>query len=252
MPFDHSSSPAQASPPANPPAINVPGVVLAVVCLLVAIHVALWYLGEDWRVWSLYAFSFIPSRFGGEAVAFPEGAQYWSFLSYALLHGDAMHLGSNCIWLLIFSTPLARRWSAPRYLLLLAVSAIAGAAAVLVAHWGKLLIVVGASASVSAVLAAALPIMCSPDYRFRGNELLDHRTLRVLSFRELLGNSRALAFAAIFLAMTLFTGATQITTGTAFLEERSIAWEAHLAGFLAGLILFYLLDRPKVPPATIV
>lgn len=249
MPFD----PVPAVPAPSPPAINVPSVVLAVITVLVTIHLGLWLLGEDWQVWSLYALSFIPGRFGGgEPVAFPEGAQYWSFLSYALLHGDAMHLGSNSIWLLIFSTPLARRWGASRYLLLLALSAIAGAAAVLFAHWGKFLIVVGASASVSAVLAAAIPIMCGPDYRFRGNEKLDHPSLRVLSFSELLVNSRALAFAALFLAMTLFTGATQMATGTAFLEERSIAWEAHLAGFVVGLVLFYLLDRPKVPSATFV
>lgn len=245
MPFD--------STPSSQPAINVPPVVLGVVGLLIAIHVALWLLGPDWQVWSLYALSFIPARLGdGESVAFPPGAQYWSFLTYALLHGDAFHLGSNSIWLLIFSTPLARRWSALRYLVLLVLSAAAGATAMLFAQWGKFVIVVGASAAVSAVLAAALPIMCSPDYRLRGNERLDHRALRVLSFRDLLSSSRALAFAALFLAMTLFTGATQMTTGTAFLEQRSIAWEAHLAGFVVGLALFYLLDRPKVPPAIIV
>jgi membrane associated rhomboid family serine protease len=249
MPFD--ALPVAPPRPA-PPAINVPAVVLAVLAVLVAIHLALWLLGEDWRVWSLYVFSLIPSRLGGEPVAFPEGAQYWSFLTYALLHGDALHLGSNAIWLLIFSTPLARRWSALRYLALLAVSAAAGGAAVVLTHWGKFIVVVGASAAVSAVLAAAMPIMCGPDYRFRGNEWLDHRAVRVLSFGELLTNPRALAFAALFLAMTLLTGATQITTGTAFLEERAIAWEAHLAGFIAGLVLFYLLDRPKVPHATIV
>ncbi len=249
MPFD----PEPAVPAPSPSAINVPAVVLAVIAILIAVHLGLWFLGEDWQVWSLYALSFIPVRFGGgEPVAFPEGAQYWSFLTYALLHGDAMHLGSNSIWLLIFSTPLARRWGTSRYLLLLVLSAIAGAAAVLFAHWGKFLIVVGASASVSAVLAAAIPIICGPDYRFRGNEKLDHTLLRVLSFQELLVNSRALAFAILFLAMTFFTGATQMATGTAFLEERSIAWEAHLAGFIVGLVLFYLLDRPKVPPATFV
>jgi membrane associated rhomboid family serine protease len=242
MPFD----PERTVSAPSPPALNVPSIVLAVVAILIAIHVSLWLLGEDWQVWSLYALSFIPARLGGgEQVAFPEGAQYWSFFTYALLHGDAMHLGSNSIWLLIFSTPLARRWGASRYVLLLVLSAIAGATAVLFAHWGKFLIVVGASASVSAVLAAAIPIICGPDYQFRGNEKLDHRLLSVLSFRELLGNSRALAFAALFLAMTLFTGATQMATGTAFLEERSVAWEAHLAGFLAGLLLFYLLDRPR-------
>jgi membrane associated rhomboid family serine protease len=226
--------------------------VLLVIAVLIAIHLALWLLGEDWQVWSLYALSFIPSRFGGpEQTAFPQGAQYWSFLTYALLHGDAIHLGSNSIWLLIFSTPLARRWPAWRYLLLLAASAVAGAAAVLFTQWGKFVLVVGASASVSAVLAAAIPVMFSPEYRFRGNEKLDHSRLTVLPFAQLLSNPRALGFAAVFLSMTLLTGATQMATGTAFLEERNIAWEAHLAGFIAGLVLFYLLDRPKLSPASI-
>jgi membrane associated rhomboid family serine protease len=249
MPFD---APRMASSRSAQPAINVPAVVLAVIAVLGAVHLGLWFLGPDWQIWSHYALAFIPARLGGgEPVAYPEGAQYWTFLTYALLHGDAVHLGSNSIWLLIFSTPLARRWGALRYLILLAVSAVTGAVAVLFTHWGMFIVVVGASASVSAVLAAAIPIMTGPDYLLRGNEKLDHTKLRVLSFAELLTNSRALAFAAIFLGMTLLTGASQITTGTAFLEERSVAWEAHLAGFLVGLLLFYLLDRPKVPPATI-
>jgi membrane associated rhomboid family serine protease len=230
----------------------VPAIVLLVLAALVAIHVGLWLLGEDAQIWALYALAFIPARLGGgEAVPFPQGAQYWSFLTYGLLHGDALHLGSNAIWLLIFSTPLARRWTAWRYLLLLALAAIAGAAAVLFTHWGQFQIVVGASAAVSAVLAAATPIMFSPQYRFRGTHRLDHSRLDVLSFGQLLSNRGALAFAAVFLAMTLFSGATQIATGTAFLEERSIAWEAHLGGFIVGLMLFYLLDKPKVSRAPI-
>jgi membrane associated rhomboid family serine protease len=55
-----------------------------------------------------------------------------------------------------------------------------------------------------------------------------------------------LAFAAVFLVMTLFTGASMAMTGTAFLEERNIAWEAHLGGFIAGILLFYLLDKKPV------
>ena len=56
-------------------------------------------------------------------------------------------------------------------------------------------------------------------------------------------NRNALAFAAVFLVITLLTGASMAMTGTAFLEERNIAWEAHLGGFIAGIVLFYLLDK---------
>lgn len=225
------------------PLFNVPTVVLAVIGVLAAIHFSLWALGEDAQVWALYTLSFIPSRFGGEAVAFPQGAQYWSFLTYGLLHGDSVHLGSNCLWLLIFSTPLARRLGVWRYLVFLVVTVIAGAFAVLFTHWGKMIIVVGASAAVSATLAAAIPIMFAPGFRARASDSFDIRNMRVLSFSELLKSPRALVFAGVFMALTFITGVSQYLTGTAFLEERNIAWEAHLGGFLVGLAMFYLLDR---------
>lgn len=248
VPFRKPDGPKPPTPE-PPPAINIPTVVLVVLGVLLAVHLVLWGFGEDWQIWSIYALSFIPSRFGGEAVAFPEGAQYWSFLTYGLLHADAFHLGSNLLWLLIFSTPVARRWSVWRYLALLALSAIAGAAAMLFTHWGKFIVVVGASAAVSATLSAAIPIFFGPDYRLRGNELLDHAKLRVLSFGELIRHRQALAFTALFLVMTLFTGASQSLGQTAFTGESAIAWEAHLAGFIAGIGLFYLLDRSSLPVA---
>lgn len=240
MPFDLRN----ATTPSAQPMLNVPPVVLGVVAVLVAVHVLFWALGESWQVWSVYALSFIPVRLGGgDPIPYPQGAQLWSFFTYALLHADAFHLGSNCIWLLIFSTPLARRLGPWRYLLLLAGSAAAGAAAMLLTHWGQFLIIVGASASVSAALAAAIPIMFAPGFRMGASHLVDYEKLRVSRPMQLLRDGKALVFAAVFLAMTLFTGATMALTGTAFLEERNIAWEAHLGGFIAGLILFYLLDK---------
>jgi membrane associated rhomboid family serine protease len=240
MPFDTRNAP----PAHSQPMLNVPPVVLAVVAVLVAVHLLFWVLGPDWQVWSVFALSFIPVRLGGgPPVPFPQGAQIWSFFTYALLHADAVHLASNSIWLLIFSTPLARRLGAWRYVLLMAGAAAAGAAAMLATHWGEFIIIVGASASVSAALAAAIPVIFSPGFRMGASHRVDYEHLRVPTPMQLLKNGRALMFAALFLAMTLFTGAAMALTGTAFLEERNIAWEAHLGGFIAGLILFYILDK---------
>jgi membrane associated rhomboid family serine protease len=240
--------PKGEKPATSQPMFNVPWVVLAVVAVLAAIHALFWALGESAQVWSVYALSFIPVRLGGgEPVPYPHGAQIWTFFTYALLHADVYHLGSNSIWLLIFSTPVARRLGAWRYLVLLAGSAAAGAAAMLPSHYGEFLVVVGASASVSATLAAAVPIMFAPGFRMSGVRPVDYQRLRVLTPHALIRNPGALAFAAVFLAMTLFTGASMAMNGTAFLEERNIAWEAHLGGFIAGFLLFYLLDKKPVP-----
>lgn len=247
---DNYPRPPGAAVPANEPIFNVPTVVLAVVAVLAAIHAALWLGGENWQTWAYYAFSFVPVRLGGgPPVPFPQGAQVWSFLTYAFLHADSFHLGSNCVWLLIFSTPLARRLGAQRYLLFIAVAAIVGAAAVLATQWGKFVIVVGASASVSATLSGALPIMFAHGFNMRLRTAEDYQRLAVPDWRRLIMMPRALVFSAVFLALQLFSGVSQILTGTAFLEERNVAWEAHLGGFVAGLVLFYLLDRRKVPPS---
>lgn len=232
------------APPANQPVFNIPAIVLGVIAVLVAVHLGLWLAGESWQVWSIYALAFIPVRLGGgDAIPYPQGAQIWSFFTYAFLHADKFHLGSNSIWLLVFSTPVARRLGAWRYLLLLAGSAAAGALAMLLTHWGQFLIIVGASASVSAVLAAAIPVMFAPGFRMGASHLVDYNRLQVLRPLELVKSSKALGFAAVFMAATLMTGASMAMTGTAFLEERNIAWEAHLGGFIAGLVLFYLLDK---------
>ena len=114
-------------------------------------------------------------------------------------------------------------------------------------HYGEFLIIVGASASVSATLAAAIPIMFAPGFRMGSSHLVNYERLHVLSPKALTQNPGALGFAAVFLFMTLITGASMAMTGTAFLEERNIAWEAHLGGFIAGFLLFYLLDKKPVP-----
>ncbi len=220
----------------------MPPLVVALVACLVAIHLLGEVLGEDFEIWTLYALSFIPQRLAGVEIAAPAGSQIWTFLTYALLHGSWLHLLSNSLWLVVFATPVTRRLGTVRALLLLCVSAVAGAFSMLPLHWGDFLIVVGASASVSGAMAAAMPIMYAKGFRGGRTPLED---LVPLGISGLVHNRSAIAFTAVFFLLQLFTGASQATTGTALLTENVIAWEAHLGGFVAGLVAFYFLDRQR-------
>jgi membrane associated rhomboid family serine protease len=220
------------------PVFNAPAIVLAVIGVLVAVHALLAILDEGWQVWSLYALALNPVRFTDPAFPAPEGAKYWSLVSYMLLHGDWMHLLFNSLWLLVFGTPVARYVGSLRFLLLSLVAGVAGALASLALHWGEQVFVIGASGAVSGLLAAAIPIMY-------GKRVLGGA--RPLSISEFLTSPRALMFTAIWLALTLFSGAAG-WTGDGFMEEGGIAWEAHVGGFLGGLLAFYALaPRTRAP-----
>jgi membrane associated rhomboid family serine protease len=230
-------------PVAKEPFFRAPTVVLILIAVLVCVHVAILLAGEDWRIWSLYALSFIPARISGSA-PFPAiwGSQVWSFVTYGLLHADVMHLFFNSLWLLVFGSVVARRLGALKFLILACVSTIMGAVATLLTHWGEVAIVIGASGAVSGLMAAAIPLMYGAGLRLGDTYRMDIATVRPLRPLEILTNRRAFIFTLVWMAVTLFSGASG-WTGASFVQEYRIAWEAHLGGFVAGLIAFYWLDR---------
>jgi membrane associated rhomboid family serine protease len=144
------------------PIFNVPGVVVAVLALILALHlVRLFLLSPKTELEFLFLLAFIPARYDAALLiggTMPGGlaADIWTFVTYSLIHTDFMHLGFNSIWLLAFGTPVARRFGAWRFLLFFAVTAAAGAAAHLLTHARELQPMVGASASVSGCMAAAM------------------------------------------------------------------------------------------------
>ena len=228
------------------PIINLPFAVWGLIAVLASVHVGLWIAGSNTQLIAQAYLAFDTRRFWMIVRPDLPFQAYWTTLTYALLHADAIHLCTNCLWLAIFSKPVATWMGWWRYLTIFWVSVIAGAVAGLAVHWGETVILVGASAGVSGVLGAAIPIMYGGDNHGPGVPIGIMSRFRPLSFKELLTNRRALTFTAIWLGLTMITATSQYMTGTAFLEERVIAWEAHLGGFFVGLIAFYLLDRKTV------
>ena len=221
------------APQREAPVFNAPAAVLIVITVLVAVHVALALLGESWQVWAYYALALIPVRWTDPTYPMLQGSQYWSLATYMLLHADWMHLLFNSLWLLIFGTPVARYLGSWRFLVLCLIAGVIGGLASLVLHWGEEILVIGASGAVSGLLAAAIPLMYGKRVHGGG---------RPLSFTEFLTSPRALLFTAVWLGLTLFSGAAG-WTGNSFMAEGGIAWEAHVGGFLGGLLAFYLLAQ---------
>jgi membrane associated rhomboid family serine protease len=236
------------------PIFNVPAVVVATLAVLVFVHVLrTWVLTEQQDIELLLRFAFIPARY--DAAVLSEGgapgglgAQIWTFFTYALIHGDWTHLGLNGVWLLAFGTPIARRFGAVRYLAFFATTAAAGAAAHLATHTNAYVPVIGASASISGFMAGAMrfAFQRSGPLGFIGRN--DPQSYRVpaLPLVAVLRDPRVLVFLAVWFGLNLLFGIGAVSLDGG---EQQVAWQAHIGGFLAGLLAFAVFDPVKSLPA---
>ena len=235
------------------PIFNIPSVVIAVIAVLVIIHlVRTLLLSEQQDLEFLLSFAFIPARYDNSFVldgALPGGgADLWTFVTYALIHANWMHLGVNAVWLLPFGSAVARRFGALRFLAFFAVTAAAGAALHLATHAGEQFPMIGASAAISGTMAAAMRFAFQ-----RGGPLAligraDASAYRVpaIPLRGVLSDGRVVLFLVVWFGINILFGAGPLPiTG----NEQPVAWEAHIGGFLAGLLLFSWFDPPAdLPP----
>ncbi len=231
------SEPFPASNPRQP-IFNVPPVLTAVLAVLALVHALRAMLSHSADLDLLLLFAFIPVRYEAGFISLPGGlaADVWTFVTYSLLHADLTHLGFNAIWLLAFGTPLARRFGTLRFLLFCAATAAAGAVAHLLTHAGQVQPMVGASAVISGAMAAAMRFAFQPGggMQWRGNMHLPAVPLFVA-----LRDVRVLAFLAVWFGLNLLFGLGSVPM---LGNDQPIAWQAHVGGFLCGLLLFSFFD----------
>jgi membrane associated rhomboid family serine protease len=238
-------SPPQPRPdtPRREPILTLPGALTAYIVLIGVIHLRV-LLPEEWQNWTIEVFGFIPQRYDPSLVDFPggEGAKIWTFVTYSLLHANLTHIGFNVLWLLPFGSALARRFGAVRFFLFMAVTAAVGALAHLLTHEHALDPVIGASASVSGTMAAAMrfAFVQGSFLSFGGIDADAAAKVPALSLSQALRNRRVLSFLAIWFACNILFGAWSLSIGPT--EGVTVAWQAHIGGFLAGLFLFALFD----------
>ncbi len=232
-------------PARREPIFNIPAVLLVTLAVLLLIHlVRTLFLTQHQNVEFLLRFAFIPARYDSNILPGAEwpggwGADVWTFFTYALIHGDWMHLGFNAIWLVAFGTPLARRFGAVRFLGFCAATAATGALAHLATNFAQMVPMVGASASISGTMAAAMrfAFQRGGPLRFGGSE--ESYKVPALPLGEALRDRRVLAFIVVWFGLNLLFGTGSISiTG----DDQNVAWQAHVGGFIGGLLLFGLFD----------
>jgi len=236
------------------PLFDIPPVIVAVLAALALVHaVRTLVLSEAQDIEFVLTFAFIPARYDTSALGgvLPGGfgAELWTFVTYSLIHAGWTHFGVNAVWLLPFGSAVARRIGASRFLAFFAVTAAAGAAMHLATHAGAQAPVIGASAAISGTMAAAMRFAFQ-----RGGPLGfwrqgDDAAYRVpaLPLLGVLRDPRVLAFLAVWFGINLLFGLGSFPL-TGMGENQVVAWQAHIGGFLAGLILFSWFDPAPPEP----
>jgi len=225
------------------PILRVPAVVMLVIGVLVAAHVARTLVSPEQSMAWITQYAFIPARYGTAAlsqIGTAAGLQLvLPFFSYMALHNDYTHLTINCLWLLAFGPIVARRFGAPLFLLFFLICGVTGAATHLAFNWGSPEPVIGASAAISGLMAAGIRLLPTQRPSWAADGAPAEAPMLPIWSRQII------LFTLVWTALNVVAGLTGLGMGG---EVGLIAWQAHMGGFAAGLILSGPFDRLRPQP----
>jgi membrane associated rhomboid family serine protease len=223
------------------PFFRVPLIVPLLIALLVGIELSREFIWEAATNHVYYGYGFVPALYSHSYLAShhyvsPTWIEWLRpFVTYIFLHGSFTHVAINSIWLLAFGAVVARRYGAGLFLAFFLLCGIAGAVMHLACDWGSDAPVVGASAAIAGLMGAAFRLI-GPRPGVEAETPLP------------LFSSRILLWSAIWIAINIAAGLTGLGAGPGV---HLIAWQAHIGGYLAGLLLvdpFEMLTRRLRPP----
>ena len=238
------------TPPRREPMFNVPGVVLAMLAVMLIVHASRQFLSVENVQLVILALAFIPDRYSAHPLDWPGGAlaAWTSPITHMAVHGDWGHLALNGASLAAFGGLVARRIGAWRFFLFTMVCGIAGAFAFAALNVGVQAPLIGASGAISGMMAASLRIVFSaidsaPDGSAGALIRRAPHLIAVKSLSQTLQDRRLQVATGVWLFINLLAAYGLGTPAQAGV----VAWEAHLGGYFAGLLLFGLFDvsRPQ-------
>jgi membrane associated rhomboid family serine protease len=216
-----SMDPSELAPPRREPVFQAPWPAVAIVAFILVC-----FLAQSWRGTNAVA-----NAWGFSPAALDQGR--WPTLVTAIfLHGGWPRVLINAAFILAFGSPVARRMGtdaagAAGFFGFFVVCGVLGNLAFAAFHLHEVELLVGASGAGSGLMAAASRL------------LTPHRRLAPYFSRPVI------AMGLVFLAANLIIAFVGWAPGAG---DAQVAWEAHLGGYAAGLILFApllaLLRRP--------
>lgn len=171
------------------------------------------FLPEELYIWTIHHFGFTPGAFTG-AQEFYSMAILTPF-THLFFHASLLHLSMNGVMLLAFGSGL-EKWLGPKKMIAFFITCgLLGALLHFALFPQSLTPVIGASGGLSGLFAAAL-IMINQGQSLQGQ--MGPQALR----------TRVLPFALLWIGITLIFG---------LMGGGSVAWAAHLGGFLGGFLV---------------
>lgn len=234
---------APPTAPAHQPIFLLPWPVTALAGLLLAIQLASdLILDADGKAALLTWFAFVPYR-----LIDPNGAPggllplIWTPVTHAFLHAGWEHVGLNVVWMLIFGSPIAQRYGPVKFFALFLIGAVIGALAFAATTLPQLQLLVGASGGIAALTGAAVRFVFQRQVVAVDEKTGERRVLgrKLATLGEFVRNPTARFFSIVWLVLNGLVPLAPLIMGQAV----GIAWQTHIAGFLAGLFLVPLFER---------
>lgn len=209
-------NPPNDPPPAREPIFNPKAFeaapVVALLLGMVAIHAWLWYVG-------IREANQIYGRFAFVSTEMWRGEKLYTLVTHAMLHGSWMHLGFNSVAFFALGSACWKLMGTGRFFAFFILTAAAGALLFAIIRPEENVVLVGASGVIFGLIAAIKRV----DYRIRA---LRGQDVRVAVLR----------FIGIIIAVNLIIGMVPFHDGSG-LAGASVAWEAHVGGFLLGWVI---------------
>ncbi|MGH6717927.1 MAG: rhomboid family intramembrane serine protease [Alphaproteobacteria bacterium] len=192
-------------------------------------------LDREMNRWVTYTLGMVPAVVSGDVgfePYFPWFPAVASPVTALFLHADYVHLGFNMLFLWVFGNNVEDKLGHGRFLVFYLLAGLAAAAAHMATSPTSLVPMIGASGAISGVLGAYL--LMFPFARVR-------TLIPPLIFRTF--PIPAWVFLGLWFALQSVNASIQAIT-PAGMTEGGVAWTAHAAGFVAGMVLLLVL-RPR-------